>query len=201
MLLSQVSTEKRCTTWALWVKFYLGQNENCSPGGSASDNSERLLQRGSGGRSIYKVLVKVAFNTINHSLYKMFSAGHHDGIYCFSRYEEIEIIKYVPRNIQLSKDQAQRVKASAYNVGDLGSIPCLGRYPWRRKWQPTPVLLPRKSHGWMEEPGRLQSMGSQRVGQNWVTSLSKDLSHQSPWSIECLTLPWTPPGVAEGQQA
>ena len=25
---------------------------------------------------------------------------------------------------------------------------------------------------WMEEPGRLQSMGSQRVGHNWVTSLS-----------------------------
>ena len=24
---------------------------------------------------------------------------------------------------------------------------------------------------WMEEPGRLQSMGSQRVGQNWATSL------------------------------
>ena len=25
---------------------------------------------------------------------------------------------------------------------------------------------------WTEEPGRLQSMGSQRVGHNWVTSLS-----------------------------
>ena len=25
---------------------------------------------------------------------------------------------------------------------------------------------------WTEEPGRLQSMGSQRVGQNWMTSLS-----------------------------
>ena len=25
---------------------------------------------------------------------------------------------------------------------------------------------------WMEEPGRLQSMGSQRVGHNWVTSFS-----------------------------
>ena len=25
---------------------------------------------------------------------------------------------------------------------------------------------------WMKEPGRLQSMGSQRVGHNWVTSLS-----------------------------
>ena len=32
-------------------------------------------------------------------------------------------------------------KASVYNARDLGSI------LWRRKWQPTPVLLPRKSHG------------------------------------------------------
>ena len=34
--------------------------------------------------------------------------------------------------------------------------------PWRRKWQPTPVLLPGKIP-WMEEPGRLPCMGSQRV--------------------------------------
>ena len=27
-------------------------------------------------------------------------------------------------------------------------IPGSGRFPWRRKWQPTPVLLPRKFHGW-----------------------------------------------------
>ena len=39
----------------------------------------------------------------------------------------------------------------------------LGReVPWRRKWQPTLVLLPRKSHGWRS----LVSMGSQRVGHN-----------------------------------
>ena len=43
---------------------------------------------------------------------------------------------------------------------------------WRRQWQPTPVLLPGESHGRMEEPGRLQSMGSQRVGHDWATSLS-----------------------------
>ena len=77
--------------------------------------------------------MKVAFNTINHSLYKRFSAGHHDGIYCFSRYEEIEVIKHVPKNIQLFKDLAQTVKASAYNVGDLGSIPELGRSPGEGK--------------------------------------------------------------------
>ena len=31
----------------------------------------------------------------------------------------------------------------------------------RRQWHPTPVLLPGKIP-WTEEPGRLQSMGSQR---------------------------------------
>ena len=24
----------------------------------------------------------------------------------------------------------------------------VGKIPWRRKWQPTPVLLPGKFHGW-----------------------------------------------------
>ena len=33
-------------------------------------------------------------------------------------------------------------KASVYNVGEMGSIPGLGRFPWRRKWQSAPVLLP-----------------------------------------------------------
>ena len=38
-------------------------------------------------------------------------------------------------------------KEYACNSGDLGSIPGLGRFPWRREWQPIPVLLPGKSHG------------------------------------------------------
>ena len=36
-------------------------------------------------------------------------------------------------------------KESACNAGDPGSLP--GKIPWRRKWQPTPVFLPGKSHG------------------------------------------------------
>ena len=36
-------------------------------------------------------------------------------------------------------------KESACNAGDPGSIP--GKIPWRRKWQPTPIFLPGKSHG------------------------------------------------------
>ena len=39
-------------------------------------------------------------------------------------------------------------RASAYNAGDSGSIPGLGRSPRRRKWQPTPLLLPGKFHRW-----------------------------------------------------
>ena len=42
-------------------------------------------------------------------------------------------------------------KASVYNVGDPSSIPefapWVGKIPWRRKWQPTPVFLPGESHG------------------------------------------------------
>ena len=38
-------------------------------------------------------------------------------------------------------------KASVSNVGDPGSSPGLGRFPWRREWKSTPVFLPGKSHG------------------------------------------------------
>ena len=54
-------------------------------------------------------------------------------------------------------------KESACNVEDLGSIP--GKISWTRAWQPTPGFLPGESP-WVEEPGGLQSMGSQRVGDN-----------------------------------
>jgi len=32
--------------------------------------------------------------------------------------------------------------------------PSVGKIPWRRAWQPTPVFLPAESL-WTEEPGRL----------------------------------------------
>ena len=41
-------------------------------------------------------------------------------------------------------------KASAYNAGDPGLIPGSGRSPGEgdgKGWQPTPVVLPGKSHG------------------------------------------------------
>ena len=53
-------------------------------------------------------------------------------------------------------------KASAYNAVDLGSIPGSGRSPGEGNGNPLQyscLKIP-----WMEEPGRLQSMGLQRVG-------------------------------------
>ena len=40
------------------------------------------------------------------------------------------------------------------------------KFPWRRKWQPSILagIIP-----WTEDPGRLQSMGSQRVRPGWRT--------------------------------
>ena len=52
-----------------------------------------------------------------------------------------------------------RGKASACNAGDPGLIPGFRNIPWKRRWQPTPVLLPGKFHG-------LQCTGSQRVGRD-----------------------------------
>ena len=60
--------------------------------------------------------------------------------------------------------------------------PCIGKTPWRRAWQPTPVFLPGESIPWIEEPRGLQSIGLYRVRHDWApenmharVSLSKDM--------------------------
>ena len=39
------------------------------------------------------------------------------------------------------------VKNLPANAGDVGSIPGVGKIPWRRAWQPSPVILSGKFHG------------------------------------------------------
>ena len=38
-------------------------------------------------------------------------------------------------------------KESACNAGDPGFYPWVGKIPWRREWQSTPVLLSGEFHG------------------------------------------------------
>ena len=66
-------------------------------------------------------------------------------------------------------------KAFVYNAGDLGSIPGKGMaiHSSTIAWK-TP---------WTEEPGRLQSMGSQRVRHDWATPLHFTPSFASQESV------------------
>ena len=80
---------------------------------------------------------------------------------------------------------AQRLKMSACNAGDLGSILGSGRSPGKEMATHSNILAWRIP--WTEEPGGLQPTGSQRVGHDWATSLSLSFL---PWlnSLPVLTL-------------
>ena len=63
-------------------------------------------------------------------------------------------------------------KESACQTGatrDAGSIPGLGRFPWRRKWQPTAAFFPGKCHGHRGLAG-CKSTGLPRIGHAWSNS-------------------------------
>ena len=50
--------KKKGTKLELRVQLYLGQNEDCNPGDSTLDSSEKLLRRGRGKVSIYVIFMK-----------------------------------------------------------------------------------------------------------------------------------------------
>ena len=82
-------------------------------------------------------------------------------------------------------------KASVYNVGDLGSIPGSGDLLEKEMATHSSILAWRIPS--TEEPGRLQSMGLQRVIHNWATSLTcteknVSLSHK-PCRFSLLSFP------------
>ena len=73
--------------------------------------------------------------------------------------------------------------ANAGDIRDIGFDLWVGKIPWSRAWQPTPVCLSEESP-WTEEPGRLQSIGLQRVRHD-----RSDLAHTHTRMIRiCLVL-------------
>ena len=59
-------------------------------------------------------------------------------------------------------------KESAWNAGDPGLVPGLGRSPGERNGYPLQYSC--LEYPWTEEPGGLQSMGSQIVRHDWVAN-------------------------------
>ena len=60
----------------------------------------------------------------------------------------------------------KNLPANAGDISDAGSITGFGNISSSRKWQPILVFLPAE-FPWTEEPGGLQSIGSQRVRHDW----------------------------------
>ena len=83
-------------------------------------------------------------------------------IILFQRHKANDTEKYFPR-AQMGFPDGMVVKNPSADAGDVGLIPGLGRLTWRRMGQSTLVFLPGK-FPWIEDPGGLQSMVSQRVG-------------------------------------
>ena len=63
-------------------------------------------------------------------------------------------------------------------------VPSLGREDLLEKEMATHSSILAWKIPWMEEPGRLQSMGTQRVGHDWVNSLSLKISADGDCSHE-----------------
>ena len=74
--------------------------------------------------------------------------------------EPLSFVSYSRKNQGLPGGTlAKNSLANAGDVGDEALIdPGVGKIPWRRKWQPTPVFLPGESQG--------QRSPSPRVGRD-----------------------------------
>ena len=66
-------------------------------------------------------------------------------------------------------------KESTCDAGDAAFNPCVRKILWRRKWQPTPVYLPREFHGQRSLVG-YSAWGHKRVEvwlREWTTTTKK----------------------------
>ena len=74
------------------------------------------------------------------------------------------------------------VKNPPVSAGNMGLIPGLGRSPGERKWQPSPVFLPGKSHG--QRLAGDSRWDLKRVGYDWATKQQQ----QQMWKMELASL-------------
>ena len=89
----------------------------------------------------------------------------------------------------------KHIRKKDYTNGTSGERACLpagrcerrrfnswvGKIPWRRKWQPTPVFLPGESHGQRSMTG--YSPWGHRVGHDWVHFNGSERSAWFSWTL------------------
>ena len=84
-----------------------------------------------------------------------------------------------------------------------GFGPWVGKIPWKRQWQPTPVVFPGKSHGQRSLVG-YSPWGHKRAKHDWATNKASNQSQQkvticllaghqpTKWTLACLLPPALP---------
>ena len=80
----------------------------------------------------------------------------------------LNFILYLTAKLHVCFPGGSDGKESVWNAGDLGWIPAQ-EVPLEKEIATHSSILAWEI-SWTEEPGRLQSMGSQRVGHNWATN-------------------------------
>ena len=98
--------------------------------------------------------------------------------WCLGRKGEARIVckaMYLPSLVTQSRVCLQ--------CGRPGFNPWVRTILWRRKWWPTHSSILAWRIPWTEEPGRLQFIGSQRVGQDWVTNTFTSFSY----TLDCMS--------------
>ena len=72
------------------------------------------------------------------------------------------------------------VKNPPANAGDLSLIPGSGRFPWRRKRQPTPIFSPGESHGQEEPGGAMVCEAAKESDRTWRLHSNRQTSQNFP---------------------
>ena len=159
----------------MWVKFSLGQNEDCSLGDSTSDSFEKLLKSASTERSVYVIFGEGGLHAIKHvfcqkAATSLFSSHkeqcHHEGFsicldmgwyknwaHKIDSWKCLNIWRHCPA----SYSQSLECLISARHPDSFGGCwtsaaaaahdLTLVEVDMERKLQPTPVVLPREAHG------------------------------------------------------
>ena len=78
-------------------------------------------------------------------------------------------------------------KESAHNAGDLGSIPGLGRFPWRRERLPTLVFWPEEFHGLYSPWGRKELDTTQQLS---LSQSSEGINLANTLTSNSLSIKW-----------
>ena len=86
------------------------------------------------------------------------------------------------------------MQESACNAGDLDSIPGI---PWRRKWQPSPVILPGKSHGQRSLVAVVHGVARSQTRLSYFTLFFHFHALEKEMAIHSSVLAWRIPGTGE----